>query len=150
MSFALIRAPIRRAVASAAPRTAVRSSFRRFSSNAPPPPKSSSNTALYTSLGVLALATGAYYYYVLSPAGVDATTAAKSAIQSAKAAAKFTPSKEDYQKARTITCHYTNQHTDTVLQVYNRIAEIIDDAGSYDGKPSALLQPEAGLMMDRF
>ncbi|KAF8658935.1 hypothetical protein AX14_007674 [Amanita brunnescens Koide BX004] len=114
MSFALLRAPIRRAVASAAPRTAVRSSFRRFSSSAPPPPKSSSNTALYTSLGVLALATGAYYYYVLSPAGVDATTAAKSAIQSAKAAAKFTPSKEDYQK------------------VYNRIAEIIDDAGSYD------------------
>jgi cytochrome c peroxidase len=100
MSFSLLRAPIRRAAVSAtAPRAAFRSSYRRFSSDAPPPPKSSSNTTLYTSLGVIALTAGAYYYYTLSIGGADAATAAKSAVQSAKAAAKFTPSKEDYQKA---------------------------------------------------
>jgi len=115
MSFTLLRAPIRRAAVSAAtPRTAFRSSYRKFSTNPPPLPPKSSNAGLFAGLGIAALAGGAYYYYAISPAGADAGTTAKSALQSAKAAAKFTPSKEDYQK------------------VYNRIAEIIDDADSYD------------------
>lgn len=100
MSFALLRAPIRRAaVSTATPRAAFRSSYRRFSTNPPPPPPKSSNIGLFAGLGIAALAGGAYYYYyAISPAGADAGTAAKSALQSAKAAAKFTPSKEDYQK----------------------------------------------------
>lgn len=38
----------------------------------------------------------------------------------------------------------------TNQQVYNRIAEIIDDAGSYDGMPSALIHSDTGLMIDYF
>ncbi|KIJ49508.1 class II peroxidase [Sphaerobolus stellatus SS14] len=79
-------------------------------------PKSApkSNTGLYLGIaGALALAGGAYY--VLSPG--KAETAAKTAIQSAKAATHFTPTKEDYQK------------------VYNTIASMLDaddyDDGSY-------------------
>ncbi|KAK2464341.1 hypothetical protein APHAL10511_003798 [Amanita phalloides] len=114
MSLALLRAPIRRAVVSAAtPRAAFRSSYRRFTTGTPPP-KTSSNTGLYAGLGIAALAAGAYYFYAISPSGADAGTAAKSAIQAAKAAAKFSPTKEDYQK------------------VYNRIAGILDEAGEYD------------------
>lgn len=98
MSFTLLRAPIRRAaVSTATPRATFRSSYRKFSTN-PPPPSKSSNTGLFAGVGIAALAAGAYYYYTVSLTGADAGTAAKSAIQSAKAAAKFTPSKEDYQK----------------------------------------------------
>jgi cytochrome c peroxidase len=63
---------------------------------------------------VVALAAGAYYFYATSPSGADTATAIKSAAQSAKVAVHHVPTKADYQK------------------VYNRIAEIIDEAGDYD------------------
>jgi cytochrome c peroxidase len=153
MSFTLLRAPIRRvAVSAATPRAAFRSSYRRFSTNPPPPPPKSSNAGLFAGFGIAALAGGAYYYYAISPAGADAGTAAKSALQSAKAAAKFTPSKEDYQK---VPYYQTRHYPPSALtkknpQVYNRIAEIIDDAGSYDGIPSALFHSDTCLMISYF
>jgi cytochrome c peroxidase len=87
----------------------LRSSFRKYSTEAPPP--KSSNTALYASIG-LALA-GGLGYYVYSSLDTAATTA-KSGVQATKAALKFTPTKADYQK------------------VYDKIAQKIDDAGDYD------------------
>ncbi|KAF8624625.1 hypothetical protein AX15_005779 [Amanita polypyramis BW_CC] len=118
MSLSLLRAPVRRAfVSTATPRAAVRTSYRRFTSGAPPPPppppQPKSNTGLFAGLGAAALAAGAYYIY-FSESGANVSTAAKSGVQAARVAAKFTPAKKDYQK------------------VYNRIAEIIDDAGDYD------------------
>ncbi|KIJ04766.1 hypothetical protein PAXINDRAFT_164804 [Paxillus involutus ATCC 200175] len=119
MSFtAAFRAPVRRTVFSTSCRragTEVRAnSFRKFSTEVPPPaPKS--NTALYAGLGAIAFGGVAYYLYTSSSdTAKEASTAVKSAAQTAKVATKFTPTKADYQK------------------VYNRIAEIIDDASDYD------------------
>jgi cytochrome c peroxidase len=114
MSFATaFRAPIRRAVFSASFRRAGTesraNSFRKFSTEVPPPPKS--NIGLYAGLGSLAFSGVAYYFYTSSSDTKEASTVAKSAAQTAT---KFTPTKADYQK------------------VYNRIAEVIDDAGEYD------------------
>ncbi|KAF8639573.1 hypothetical protein AX17_001475 [Amanita inopinata Kibby_2008] len=113
MSFSLLRTPIRRAVVYATtPRAAFRSSYRRFSTP-PPGPKPKSNTALYTGIGAV-VALGAYAFYFYSDSGKETATAIKSGVQNAKVATKFVPTKEDYQK------------------VYNRIAQIMDDAGDYD------------------
>jgi len=96
-----------------APRTPVvaRHAFRRgYSSEAP---KEGGNSALWLTLGAVAAAGGGYWYYTQS---TDATTIAKSAKQAGKAAVGFTPKQGDYQ------------------QVYNKVAELLDDAGDYDGK----------------
>ncbi|KAH7925640.1 cytochrome c peroxidase [Leucogyrophana mollusca] len=116
MSFSAIRTPLRRGVLSASFRpTATRSSFRKFSTAAPPPAPKSSNTALFAGLGAAAIGGIAYYVYVSqSDTAREAGTAVRGAAQTAKVAANFTPTKADYQK------------------VYNRIAEIMDDAGEYD------------------
>jgi hypothetical protein len=89
------RASARRAplVSPRIPKAHFRSSFRRFSTEAPPP--KSSNVGLYATIG-LALA-GGIGYYVYSSSDTAATTV-KSGAQSAKSALKFTPTKADYQK----------------------------------------------------
>jgi cytochrome c peroxidase len=116
MSFAAFRASLRRQALSASfKRAELRtSSFRKYSTEAPPAAKS--NTGLYVGLGAVVLGGGvAYYLYDSSSDTAKATsTALKSAAQSAKVATNFVPTKADYQK------------------VYNRIAEVIDDAGDYD------------------
>ncbi|KAG1790070.1 heme peroxidase [Suillus plorans] len=116
MSFAAIRAPLRRQALSASfKRPQLRtSSFRKYSTEAPPAAKS--NTGLYVGLGAVVLGGGvAYYLYDSSSETAKVTSSAlKSAAQSAKVATNFVPTKEDYQK------------------VYNRIAEVIDDADDYD------------------
>jgi len=91
------------------PKQSFRSSFRKYSTEAPPP--KSSNTALYTTIGLALLGGVGYYAYSSSD---TAATSVKSGAQAAKSALKFTPTKADYQK------------------VYNKIAHIIDDAGDYD------------------
>lgn len=100
-----MRAPVRRAAFGVAPRAAarasVRSQFRKYATeSAPTPqPKSGGNTWLYASIGGAAVASLGYYFYATSSdTSREAQTAAKSAAQSAKALAGFTPSKEDYQK----------------------------------------------------
>ncbi|KIM69539.1 peroxidase [Scleroderma citrinum Foug A] len=105
----------RRAISTAsARRVDLRStSFRRFTTAPPPPPKS--NTALYAGIFAFTAAAAGYYLYTSdSESSREAATAAKSAIQTGKAAVKFTPTKEDYQK------------------VYNTVAHILDEAGEYD------------------
>ncbi|KAL0566210.1 heme peroxidase [Marasmius crinis-equi] len=113
MSLSFLRAPIRKAAFS--PSLARSSLFRasairRYSTENPgstPPPKSS-NTALFAGLGVAAL--GGITYYLVS----GSSDPVKTGVQAAKVKANFVPSKEDYQK------------------VYNRIAEIMDEADDYD------------------
>jgi len=89
------RASARRAPLTSAriPKASFRSSFRKYSTEAPPP--KSSNTALYATIG-LALAGGAGYYVYSS--SDTAGTSVKSGAQAAKSALKFTPTKADYQK----------------------------------------------------
>ncbi|PFH53706.1 class II peroxidase [Amanita thiersii Skay4041] len=113
MSFTAFRAPLRRAVVSAAtPRAAFRSSYRRFTTT-PPEPRPKSNTPLFIGIGAFVTA-GAFALYAYSDSGKDAATSVKSGIQAARVATRFVPTKDDYQK------------------VYNRIAEVMDDAGDYD------------------
>ena len=125
------RASLRRAPLTSArvPKASFRSSFRKYSTEAPPP--KSSNTALYATIG-LALA-GGLGYYVYSSSDTAATTV-KSGAQSAKAALKFTPTKADYQKVTVSSpCPDISRDSNVRGQVYNRIAQKIDDAGDYDG-----------------
>ena len=68
---------------------------------------------LWLTLGAVVAAGGGYWYYAQS---ADGTTIAKSAKQAGKAAVGFTPKQGDYQK------------------VYNKVAELLDDAGDYDGE----------------
>ncbi|KDR67543.1 hypothetical protein GALMADRAFT_1356136 [Galerina marginata CBS 339.88] len=121
MSFSVFRAPLCRAGASPLrrvaqlPKATFRSNFnRKFSTPPPPPPaseaKSSSNTGLFVGIGVAVAGAVAYYFYNTS----EANNSIKSGLQVAKVKANFVPSKEDY------------------IKVYNRIAEVIDDAGEYD------------------
>ncbi|CAK5265494.1 unnamed protein product, partial [Mycena citricolor] len=115
MSLSLLRSSVGRtavraaAARSAAPR-ASRIAFRKYSTETPTPPKASSNTGLIAGVAAAVLLGGGFYLY----SSADAETAAKSKIQAAKAAVKFTPTQEDYQK------------------VYNKIAELFDEAGDYD------------------
>jgi cytochrome c peroxidase len=113
-----------------------RAPARKFSTpTGTPPPKS--NTNLYIGLGLgAALAGGALYIYSSSSATAkEAGSAAKSAVQVAKAASNFTPSKEDYQKAGVTCISYAAVMLITSLQVYNKVAEILEaddyDDGSY-------------------
>ena len=89
------RASARRAPLASAriPKTSLRSSFRKYSTEAPPP--KSSNTALYASIGLALVGGVGYYVYTSSD---TAATTAKSGVQATKAALKFTPTKADYQK----------------------------------------------------
>jgi cytochrome c peroxidase len=111
------------------PKQSFRSSFRRYSTEAPPP--KSSNTALYATIGLALLGGVGYYAYSSSD---TAATSVKSGAQAAKSALKFTPTKGDYQKVNRINRSATT--TPRLIsrgQVYNKIAHIIDDAGDYDG-----------------
>ncbi|KAH6897525.1 cytochrome c peroxidase [Coprinopsis sp. MPI-PUGE-AT-0042] len=117
MSFNALRASlrtanpvVRRAVGKAAPRTVAFRALpkaRHYSTG--PEQGSKSNTGLFAGLGALGAAGVAYYFF-----SGETENAVKSGIQQAKVAANFTPTKEDYQK------------------VYNRIAELVADAGEYD------------------
>ncbi|KAI0302677.1 cytochrome c peroxidase [Russula brevipes] len=106
-----VRASARRAplVSARIPKGSLRSSFRKYSTEAALP--KSSNTALYATIGLALVGGIGYYAYTSSD---SAATTVKSGAQAAKSALKFTPTKADYQK------------------VYNRIAQKIDDAGEYD------------------
>ncbi|KAI0268818.1 cytochrome c peroxidase [Gloeopeniophorella convolvens] len=107
-----LRASARRAPLASArsiPRASFRSSFRKYTTEAPAP--KSSNTALYASIGLALVGGVGYYAYTSSD---TPATIAKSGAQATKAALNFTPTKADYQK------------------VYNKIAQKIDDAGDYD------------------
>jgi cytochrome c peroxidase len=134
--FAAFRArPAHRIVFSASfqsPRAQIRPSFRKFSTTPPPqaPQPQKSNTALYAGLGVAVVGGLAYYLY----SGSDtASTTLKSAAQAVKAKA-FTPKKEDYQKVVTAPFHWSSTpNPKSSIQVYNKIAVILDDAGDYDG-----------------
>ena len=73
------------------------SGFRKYSTEAP---KSSSNTLLWAGLGTAVVGGVAWYFYSSDDAVKGAETALKSGVHSAKVAAKFVPTKEDYQKVR--------------------------------------------------
>ncbi|KZP34409.1 class II peroxidase [Athelia psychrophila] len=116
MSFNALRAPARRAAVQlrGVPKSQLRSSFRRYTTETPPP-KASSNAGLYFGLGAVALGGVGYYLFSSeSNAAKETVSAAKGGIQAAKAKANFVPTQEDYQK------------------VYNKIAELLDEAGEYD------------------
>lgn len=102
MSFNALRAPARRAAAVQlrVPKSQLRSSFRRYTTETPPPPKASSNAALYYGLGAAAL--GGLGYFLLSDSNAvkETGSAVKGGIQAAKAKANFVPSQKDYQEVR--------------------------------------------------
>lgn len=87
--------------------------LRRFATT---PPLQKTNTALYSGIGAVAIGTFVLFYF--TDLGKETNTVAKSVAQTAKSASGFVPTKEDYQK------------------VYNRIAELVHDAGDYDGEYS--------------
>jgi cytochrome c peroxidase len=100
MSFALLRASVRRtalraAAPRAAPNTASRVAFRKFSTPPPAPEPKSGNGLIIGVLAAVVIGGGGYYYLSSSE---EASTAVKSGIQAVKAKAKFTPTQEDYQK----------------------------------------------------
>ncbi|KAF9568162.1 cytochrome c peroxidase [Agrocybe pediades] len=122
MSFSALRAPLRNArVAnplkrvSPFPKAQFRASFARNYSTPPPAGEAakSSSTGLYLGLGGAAAA-GLAYFFFATDSGKETGTSVKSGVQSAKVAANFVPTKEDY------------------IKVYNKIAQVIDDAGEYD------------------
>lgn len=80
-------------ISSRIPKHSFRSSFRKYTTEAPPP--KSSNTALYTTIGLALLGGAGYLVYSSSD---TAATSVKSGAQAAKSALKFTPTKADYQK----------------------------------------------------
>ncbi|KII92632.1 hypothetical protein PLICRDRAFT_37408 [Plicaturopsis crispa FD-325 SS-3] len=114
MSFSSLRAPARNALRFPKAQQ-LRSSVRKYSTETPTPPKpkSSNNALVYGGIAAVALG-GAGYLLSSEDARRSLGTVFKSSAQSAKASAGFTPTKEDYQK------------------VYNKIAELLDEAGEYD------------------
>ncbi|KJA17542.1 hypothetical protein HYPSUDRAFT_46322 [Hypholoma sublateritium FD-334 SS-4] len=117
MSFNAFRNPLRASVRRAAAQPArfqLRVNCNRKFSTPPPPPapeaKASSNAGLYIGLGAVVAGGLGYYLYSSN----DAVNALKSGAQVAKVKTNTAPTKEDY------------------IKVYNRIAELIDDAGEYD------------------
>lgn len=140
MSFAALRAPLRRAALSSTPRAPLRTSFRKFSTPPSSPAPKSSNTLLFVGVGAAALLGGGVYVYSSSDATArEANTAVKSVMQSVKSKANFTPTKEDYQKV----CGSDSQlHCQLNRgQVYNKIAGILDEDSEYDGAQSDALVP---------
>ena len=85
------------------PKQSFRSSFRKYSTEAPPP--KSSNTALYATIGLALLGGVGYYAYSSSD---TAATSVKSGAQATKSALKFTLTKADYQKVKPL-CHVNSQ-----------------------------------------
>ena len=109
------RASARRAplISARIPKASFRSSFRKYSTEAPPP--KSSNTALYATVGLALL--GGVGYYAYSSSDTAATTV-KSGAQSAKSALKFTPTKADYQKVTvSLPCPDISQSQDSITAV---------------------------------
>ncbi|KAF8228843.1 heme peroxidase [Tricholoma matsutake] len=107
MSFALLRASLRKtAISVPFPRTQFRTSFRTFSTEPLPAPKKS-NAGLFIGIGA-AVAVGGFAFYYFEESGKGVVE------QPAKAKAKFVPSHGDYQK------------------VYNSIAERLDENSDYD------------------
>jgi cytochrome c peroxidase len=97
MSFALLRAPLRKAAFSGAiPRATFRTSYRKFSTPTPPPAPKRSNNSLFIGIGAAA-AVGGLAVYLYSDSS-EAGTAVKSGIQAAKVKTNFVPTKEDYQQ----------------------------------------------------
>ncbi len=127
-AFSRAHAPLRplraAAIHAAKPRAAFRSSFRAYST---PPPAEKSNIGIYIGLAAVVVGGGASYF--LWDAGKSATP--NSAYVTLKA--NPTPMKEDFQKV----CHFSgyNDKSLMVSQVYDKIAEILDDASDagYDG-----------------
>ncbi|PPQ90636.1 hypothetical protein CVT25_006619 [Psilocybe cyanescens] len=122
MSFSVFRASLRSPAAnplrrvSQLPKAQFRAKFARNFSSPPPPPApeaKSSSSGLYLGLGAAAAGGLAYYFYATN-SGKEAGTTVKSGVQAAKVQANFVPTKEDY------------------IKVYNKIAQVIDDAGEYD------------------
>ena len=110
-SFASSVRPALRAAPAHRTPVVARHAFRRgYSTEAP---KEGGNSALWLTLGAVAAAGGGYWFYSQSS---NATTTAKSAKQAGKAAVGFTPKQGDYQ------------------QVYDKVAELLDEAGDYDGE----------------
>lgn len=127
-----LRSSSRLAARSAAPNrvSAFKSpGFRKYSTEAP---KSSSNTLLWAGLGAAAVGGAAWYIFSSEDAVKSAETTLKSGVQSAKAAANFVPSKDDYQKVRRLTgTSFVIREIGayvTFLKVYFKIAELLDDA----------------------
>lgn len=102
MSFNALRAPARRAVAAQLriPKSQLRTSFRRYTTETPPPPKASSNATLYYGVGAVALGALAYTFFADSDKAKEAGSAVKGGIQAAKAKANFVPTQKDYQEVR--------------------------------------------------
>jgi cytochrome c peroxidase len=97
MSFALLRAPLRKAVFTVPiPKAQLRTSFRRFSTAPPPEAPKKSNTGLFIGIGAAVAVGGFAFYYFGS--GEEAGTAIKSGVQIAKVKVNFVPSQADYQK----------------------------------------------------
>jgi len=107
MSLSALRAPLRNARvanplrrAAPLPKAQFRSTFARKYSTTPPPPAgeaAKSSTGLYLGLGGVAAA-GIAYYFFATDSGKETGTSVKSGVQSAKVAANFVPTKEDYIK----------------------------------------------------
>ena len=107
----MLRSPLRRSLAST--RFSIRTPVCRKYSTTPP---KSSNTPIFVGLGAVVAAGGAYWMLTSSsPTAREGATAVKEGIQVAKAKANYVPKREDYQI------------------VYNKIAELLDEAGEYDG-----------------
>lgn len=111
MSLAALRASTRRIkvavpAARASPRSGLRNqAFRRYSTEPSSPAPKGSNTALFGAIGIAAVGGVAFWVYTSnSDSAREAGTALKSGAQAAKAAANFTPTKEDYQKVRVLFC----------------------------------------------
>ncbi|KDQ55746.1 hypothetical protein JAAARDRAFT_37172 [Jaapia argillacea MUCL 33604] len=118
MSFSMLRAPVCKAAFStpSVSQFALRNQFRRFATGpASSEPVKSGGKSWLIGGGLLAFGGVGYYLYSTNPdLFKEAGTAAKSSVQAAKVATKFTPAQEDYQK------------------VYNKIVQLVEDAGDYD------------------
>ncbi|KAF7796657.1 hypothetical protein EIP86_007840 [Pleurotus ostreatoroseus] len=125
MSLAAVRLALRRPAAprfvQAAPRARAvprAPAFRRYNSSqsTPPPPapepKKSSSLPIFIAVALAAGAGG--WWYLSTDSGKEAGTAVRSSVQAGKVAANFVPTKEDY------------------IKVYNKIAEVLDEAGDKD------------------
>jgi cytochrome c peroxidase len=97
MSFALLRAPLRKAAFSLPiPKAQLRTSFRKFSTTPPPEAPKKSSTGLFVGIGAAVAIGGFAFYYFGSTE--EASTAVKSGVQAVKAKTHFVPSQVDYQK----------------------------------------------------
>ena len=129
-NFSRLRAPIRGRVAFAVslPKAEFRPPFRRFSAE-PPKPKKSSAPIWLAGAAVGGIA---YYYYTTQIATNSGITVKPKAV--------FKPAKEDYQKVCVSNFAYFLEFNLTRTQkVYNKIAEIFDQAGEYDGVNDSLV-----------